>query len=86
VDLATAEEADAALNALSGVSAVWGSKVQINKARGNSRKLSERERWEGGEPLQENKSSDPAPPLRSRWGPPSGFEDEAPESSADTLP
>ncbi|OJD12630.1 hypothetical protein AJ78_06802 [Emergomyces pasteurianus Ep9510] len=47
VDLASSEEADRAIEALSGVSAVWGSRVHINKARGNSHKPAERDLWEG---------------------------------------
>ncbi|EQL30828.1 hypothetical protein, variant 2 [Blastomyces dermatitidis ATCC 26199] len=47
VDLASSDEADRAIEALSGVSAVWGSRVHINKARGNSHKPAERDRWEG---------------------------------------
>ncbi|PGH32237.1 hypothetical protein GX50_04968 [[Emmonsia] crescens] len=47
VDLASSEDADRAIETLSGVSAVWGSRVHINKARGNSHKPAERDRWEG---------------------------------------
>jgi RNA recognition motif-containing protein len=54
VDLATAEEADAAVKALNGVGAVWGSKVHLSKARGIPRKPSERDRWEDGESESKN--------------------------------
>ncbi|WEW58995.1 hypothetical protein PRK78_004463 [Emydomyces testavorans] len=46
VDLESAEEADRAIKTLGGVSAVWGSPVRINKARGNSQKPAERDRWD----------------------------------------
>lgn len=46
VDLESAEEADRAIKTLGGVSAVWGSSVRINKARGNSQKPAERDKWD----------------------------------------
>ncbi|PGH08682.1 hypothetical protein AJ80_07803 [Polytolypa hystricis UAMH7299] len=95
VDLASTEEADAAIKALAGVSAVWGQRVQINKARGNSHKPSERDRWESERTTRDsddkNDNQDSkggaaavdrtSPPQRSRWGPPKGFEDEAAASN-----
>ncbi|EFQ99770.1 hypothetical protein MGYG_02783 [Nannizzia gypsea CBS 118893] len=45
VDLESAEEADKALKALDGVSAIYGNRLNIKKARGDSRKPSERDRW-----------------------------------------
>ncbi|KAI1911384.1 hypothetical protein LOZ12_003074 [Ophidiomyces ophidiicola] len=48
VDLESAEEADRAIKVLGGVSAVWGCPVHINKARGNSQKPTERDRWGEG--------------------------------------
>ncbi|EFE32799.1 ribonucleoprotein, putative [Trichophyton benhamiae CBS 112371] len=45
VDLESAEEADKALKTLDGVSAIYGNRLHIRKARGNSRKPSERDRW-----------------------------------------
>ncbi|KAK2790496.1 hypothetical protein FQN52_005513 [Onygenales sp. PD_12] len=58
VDLASSEEADRAITALSGVSAVWGSRVHINKARGNSHKPSERERWENKEKSRQHQQEE----------------------------
>ncbi|EEH36401.2 hypothetical protein PAAG_06819 [Paracoccidioides lutzii Pb01] len=100
VDLASSEEADRAIEALTGVSAVWGSRVHINKARGNSHKPAERDRWEGKGKAQ-NGSDDQndddgssgrsamgaeSDPLpRSRWGLPGGFGDEAGASSTQSA-
>ncbi|EER29614.1 hypothetical protein D8B26_003817 [Coccidioides posadasii str. Silveira] len=50
VDLESAEEADRAIKTLGGVSAVWGSPLHINKARGNSQKPAERDKWDEGKP------------------------------------
>ncbi|EER42969.1 ribonucleoprotein [Histoplasma capsulatum H143] len=88
VDLASSNEAERAIDALSGVSAVWGSRVHIHKARGNSHKPAERDRWEEKRKKGDQREADgdgngdgvaeSAPkPTRSRWGPPAGFEDEA---------
>ncbi|KAK2861389.1 hypothetical protein FQN49_004249 [Arthroderma sp. PD_2] len=45
VDLESAEEADKALKVLNGVSAIYGNRLHMNKARGDSRKPPERDRW-----------------------------------------
>ncbi|ODH38579.1 hypothetical protein ACO22_02279 [Paracoccidioides brasiliensis] len=99
VDLASSEEADRAIEALTGVSAVWGSRVHINKARGNSHKPAERDRWEGnskahngsddqnddGSSGQSATGAESDRPPRSRWALPGGFGDEAGASSTQSA-
>ncbi|KAI9765709.1 MAG: hypothetical protein M1840_007142 [Geoglossum simile] len=46
VDFPTAEEADAAVKTLNGRTLPWGGRAIISKARGESRKLDERDIWE----------------------------------------
>ncbi|KAM5449874.1 hypothetical protein MaudCBS49596_004636 [Microsporum audouinii] len=45
VDLESAEEANKALKTLDGVSAIYGNRLHMKMARGDSRKPSERDRW-----------------------------------------
>ncbi|KAI9775413.1 MAG: hypothetical protein M1839_001108 [Geoglossum umbratile] len=45
VDFGTAEEADAARKAVNGVSLPWGGRAVVSHARGDSKRVEERNRW-----------------------------------------
>jgi hypothetical protein len=45
VDFPSAEEAQAAMNALDGQNGPWGGKLKVGRARGDSSKPDERQRW-----------------------------------------
>ncbi|KAH0542298.1 hypothetical protein FGG08_003325 [Glutinoglossum americanum] len=62
VDFPTAEEAEAAIMALNGKSAPWGGRLVVSKARGDSRRVEERERWREEELTATGSTGDPESP------------------------